>query len=62
MKKLKRFLRPAAIVLGAFAVVLTLGFVENTTDNTPVNELRLHVQGGDGVHFIDQRALRNEVI
>ena len=62
MKKLKRFLRPAAIVLGAFAVVLTLGFVENTTDNTPVNELRVHVQGGEGVHFIDERAVRNEVI
>ena len=62
MKKLKRFLRPAAMVLGAFGVLLTLGFVESTTDNTPVSELSVEVVGGEGVHFIDERAVRHEVI
>ena len=50
------------MVLGACGVVLTLGFVEHTTNNTPVNELRVHVQGGEGMHFIDERAVRDEVI
>lgn len=62
MNKLKRLLRPAAMVLGAIGVVLTLGFVEHTTDNTPVTELRVSVLGGEGVHFIDERAVREDII
>ncbi len=62
MNKLKRFLRPLAMVLGACGVVLTLGFVEHSTSSTLVNELRVHVQGGEGMHFIDERAVRDEVI
>lgn len=62
MKRIKRLLRPLAIVLGACGVVLTLGFVERTTNGTPVGELRVHVMGAEGVHFIDERAVRDEVI
>ncbi|HRH37710.1 MAG TPA: hypothetical protein PK760_05165 [Flavobacteriales bacterium] len=62
MSKLKPFLRVAGMVLGCAAVVLTLGFVEHTTDNTPVSELRVHVDGGEGMHFIDEQAVREEVI
>lgn len=62
MKKLKGMLRPVGIVLGVLTIMLTLGFVERTTDGTPVTELRVHVQGGEGLHFIDERAVRGEVL
>lgn len=62
MKKPKRLLRSAAMVLGAVGAVLALGFVERTTDGTPVSDLSVDVQGAEGVHFIDERAVRNEVM
>lgn len=62
MKTLKRLLRPAAMVLGTIVVLVSLGFVERTTDGTPVSELRVHIEGGEGMHFIDEKAVRDEVI
>lgn len=62
MKKLKPLLRAAGITLAVAAVLLTLGFVERTTDSTPVSELRVHVQGAEGMHFIDEKAVRDEVM
>jgi cell division protein FtsQ len=62
MSKLKPFLRVAGLVLAGAAVVLTLGFVEHATDGTPVSELVIDVVGGEGMHFIDEQAVRQEVI
>ena len=36
MKKLKKFLRPLGIALLVIGVTLALGFVERTTDRTPI--------------------------
>ncbi|MFT3884891.1 MAG: hypothetical protein QM724_05510 [Flavobacteriales bacterium] len=62
MNKLKRLLRPVAMVLGAFAIVGLLGFVEVSADRTPVKELAVTVKGQEGLHFIDENAVRAHVL
>ncbi|HEX2618448.1 MAG TPA: hypothetical protein VHL57_12960 [Flavobacteriales bacterium] len=62
MSKLKRLLRPIAMVLGAFAVVGLLGFVEVHADRTPVKELAVSVKGEEGMHFIDENTVRAQVL
>ncbi|MBL0128344.1 MAG: hypothetical protein IPP83_13030 [Flavobacteriales bacterium] len=62
MKRMKRFLRPLAIVLGITGAAVMLGFVERTTDRTPLTTLDIRVHGGEGVHFIDEMAVRRAVM
>lgn len=62
MSKLARHLRPAGIALGVIGVILALGFVERTADRTPINALQVTVEGGEGVHFIDEVAVRREIM
>ena len=62
MKKLKKFLRPLGIALLVIGVSLALGFVERTTDRTPIADLQVHVEGGEGLHFIDEQAVRAEIL
>lgn len=62
MKKLKRYLRPLGIGLGVLMIALALGFVERTADRTPITDLRVHVTGAEGVHFIDEASVRREVL
>ncbi|MEO8589726.1 MAG: hypothetical protein ABI432_10185 [Flavobacteriales bacterium] len=62
MKKLKRILRVAGMVSAIIGVVLALGFVERTADRTPISDLQVHVDGAEGMHFIDDRAVRREVL
>ncbi len=62
MKKLKQLLRPIGISLLLIGVLLALGFVERTTDRTPIADLDVRVVGGEGLHFIDEQAVRSEVL
>lgn len=62
MNKLKRILRPAGIALGVLGVMLALGFVERTADRTPITDLRIEVEGAAGIHFIDEAAVRRELL
>lgn len=62
MKKLRRILRPLGIVTAVLAVIAVLGFVERTADSTPITDLRVTVEGGEGMHFIDEHAVRLEVL
>ncbi len=62
MNKLKRYLRPLGIGLGVLVIALALGFVERTSDRTPITDLRVHVAGAEGVHFIDEASVRREVL
>lgn len=61
-QKLQRLIRPALMVLGAVAIVAALGFVEHSTDRTPVKELAVMVDAPEGVHFIDENAVREQVL
>ena len=61
-KKLLGLLKPLGIMAGAAVIVMALGFVERTADRTPVTELRVEVGAGQGVHFIDERAVREQVL
>ena len=62
MMKLKKFLRPAAIAVALIGVMLALGFVERTADRTPISELQVLVDGVEGMHFINEQAVRREVL
>ncbi|HRH69484.1 MAG: FtsQ-type POTRA domain-containing protein [Flavobacteriales bacterium] len=62
MKKLKKFLRPIGIAVAVIGVMLALGFVERTADRTPISGLQVIVDGVKGIHFIDEQAVRREVL
>ena len=62
MKNLRRILRPLGIAIAVLAVMLMLGFVERTADRAPITDLRVVVEGGEGMHFIDEHAVRLEVL
>ncbi|HPF89353.1 MAG TPA: hypothetical protein PLL57_01680 [Flavobacteriales bacterium] len=62
MKKLKRILRPVGIALAVIDVIVALGFVERTADRTPISDLEVIVESGEGLHFIDERSVRQEVL
>lgn len=62
MNRIKRLLRPVGIALAAIGVLLTLGFVDHSTGNTPITEVKVRVLGGEGVHFIDEMAVRRVIM
>ena len=62
MNKLKRLARPLGISAAVIAVAVMLGFVERTADRTVVKELRIHVEGAEGVHFIDEASVRRDLV
>jgi cell division protein FtsQ len=62
MNKLKRLLRPFGIALALLGVMVALGFVERTADRAPIVQLQVQVQGAEGMHFIDEPAVRREVL
>ncbi len=62
MNTWKRYLRYAGMLLGSAIILLALGFVERTALRTPLNDLRVTVSGADGVRFIDEAAIRREVL
>lgn len=62
MGKLKRLLRPVLMALGAVAVLAALGFVEVSADRTPVKDLQVTIDTRQGVHFIDEDAVRRQVL
>lgn len=61
-QKLQRLLRPAGIILGALGVVCLLAFSARSTNTTPVKELAVDVDAPEGVHFIDENAVREQVL
>ena len=61
-QKLQRLLRPAGIVLGALCIVGLLAFSARSTNTTPVKELAVQVDAPEGVHFIDDNAVREQVL
>jgi cell division protein FtsQ len=62
MSRLKRYLRPAGFVLAALGAIAGLAFVERTTDRTPIAGLAISVEGAEGMHFIDEQAVRRAII
>lgn len=62
MKNMKRFLRPVGIALAVIGVMVGLGFVERTADRAPITDLQVVVDGAEGVHFIDEQAVRREIL
>jgi cell division protein FtsQ len=62
MKNLKRYLRPVGIALAVIGVMIALGFVERTADRTPITDLQVTVEGVEGIHFIDEKAVRAEIL
>lgn len=61
-QKLQRLLRPAGIILGAIGIVGLLAFSARSTNTTPVKELAVEVDATEGVHFIDENAVREQVL
>lgn len=62
MNKLKRYLRPVGIALAVIGVMLALGFVERTADRAPITDLQVIVDDVEGVHFIDEKYVRREIL
>ncbi len=61
-QKIQRLLRPAGIILGALCIVGLLAFSARSTNTTPVKELAVDVDAPEGVHFIDDNAVREQVL
>lgn len=61
-QKIQRLLRPAGIILGALVLVGLLAFSARSTNTTPVKELAVEVDAPEGVHFIDENAVREQVL
>lgn len=61
MKRFERMLRPIGIGLVVLGILAALGFVERTADRTRINALDVQVKGAEGLHFIDEQAIRREV-
>lgn len=62
MKRFKKFLRPLGIVAAVLTIVIALGFVERTADRTLITTLDVRVKGAEGLHFVDEAAIRREVL
>ena len=62
MSKTKHILRIAAKVLAGCAVVAVLGFVETNGNSRTVHDITVEMDMGNGMHFIDKEALRQEVV
>jgi hypothetical protein len=62
MKRLERFVRPAGILLAVISVLVILGFVERAADGTLIQDVRVHVKGNAGIHFIDESTVRSEIM
>ncbi|HRF78735.1 MAG TPA: hypothetical protein PL070_01480 [Flavobacteriales bacterium] len=62
MNKFKRILRPLGIALAVIGVMVALGFVERTADRAPITDLEVIVEGAEGLHFIDEKSVRQEVL
>lgn len=62
MNKFKRILRPLGIALTVIGVMVALGFVERTADRAPITDLEVIVEGAEGLHFIDEKSVRQEVL
>ncbi len=62
MKNLKPLLRRAGLVLAAAGALLALGFVEHSTGTAPITALHVAVRGGEGVHFVDEAAVRRAIV
>jgi len=61
-QKIQRLLRPAGIILGALVIVGLLAFSARSTNTTPVKVLAVEVDAPEGVHFIDDNAVREQVL
>lgn len=62
MKNWRHILRIGAKVLAGCAVLAALGFVERKGGATPVRDIAVEMDMGNGMHFIDRDALRQEVV
>ena len=62
MNKLRPYLRPIGIVAALVVVMVLLGFVERSAGRMIINGLDVRVQGAEGIHFIDEEAVRREVL
>ncbi|MBK8228876.1 MAG: hypothetical protein IPK70_17070 [Flavobacteriales bacterium] len=62
MSRLRRLLRPLGIALGALGALITLGFVEHSTASAPIADVKVRVLGGEGLHFIDEPAVRRAIV
>ena len=61
-EKLQRLWRPARIILGAVTAVALLSFSAHNTNTTPVIELDVELVAPDGACFIDENAVREQVL
>ncbi len=62
MERIKRLMRPVGIVMLVLGVIGLLGFVERTVDNALITALDVQVSGEEGMHFIDEQAIKREVL
>lgn len=62
MQKLKKLLRPLGIIAAVIGVFALLGFVERTSLGMSIVHLDVKVDGAEGIHFIDDAAIRAEVL
>ncbi|HMW98494.1 MAG TPA: hypothetical protein PJ983_14650, partial [Flavobacteriales bacterium] len=58
----QRLWRPARIILGAVTAVALLSFSAHNTNTTPVIELDVELVAPDGACFIDENAVREQVL
>ena len=50
------------MVLGTLGVIVALGFVSHRTERTTVKEIAVSLSEADGMHFIDENAVREHIL
>jgi cell division protein FtsQ len=62
MQKFKPYLRKLGKIASVLAVLAALGFVEAASNRVVIVEIDPHVKGAEGIHFIDEDLVRQEVL
>ncbi|MCB0790904.1 MAG: hypothetical protein H6595_04245 [Flavobacteriales bacterium] len=62
MKRPHAIFRLGSIVLGTVALITVLGFVERSSERTPVKDLSIEVRGDEKGGFIDEAFVRQQVL
>lgn len=62
MRHWKKMLRPIGIISAVLVMLVMLSFVEHTNGRMVITGLDVRVKGAEGVHFIDEEAIRHVVL
>ncbi len=61
-KRIHHLLRLTGILAAVVGGIVLLGFVEHSTGERPISDIKVRVHGTEGVHFIDEATIERAVL